>query len=155
MGREDDNNDDRAGKPVPYGGPSGIGRDSVWLTAEDLPDEKDITLEIEEVLDRQNVTFEGGRKKPHVLTLKFARFQRELGLNATNRRSLNRLYGKITANWRGKRVTLYVDNNVRFGRETVSGVRIRDVVPQPKSRTTTDAQPAAEPAGERVPGAEG
>ena len=50
-----------------YAGPSGIGRESTWLTAEDLVEGRDVTAEIAAVLLYPDVTFQGGRKKAHVL----------------------------------------------------------------------------------------
>lgn len=109
-----------------YKGPSGIARDSVWLTAEDLPRDKDVVVEIESVNLRRNVTFQGGRKKPAIISLKFKGKDRELGLNATNRKTLAMLFGSSECGaWFGKRVALYVDANVRFGNDTVAAVRIR------------------------------
>nr|WP_313470807.1 hypothetical protein [Stenotrophomonas geniculata] len=47
-------------------------------------------------------------------------------LNATNSKMMDRLTGTpFIEDWAGKRITVYVDNNVKFGRETVEGLRIR------------------------------
>ena len=47
------------------------------------------------------------------------------GLNQTNWDVLESAYGKHTEEWIGKPVELYHDPGVKFGRETVGGVRIR------------------------------
>lgn len=48
-------------------------------------------------------------------------------LNATNSKVIHRITGTpFIEEWGGTRVTIYVDNNVRFGRETVEGLRIRE-----------------------------
>lgn len=133
-----------AGTAKPYRGPSGIARESNWLTFEDLPEGRDVVVEIEEVLERRGVVFQGGRKKPIVLALKFKGKDRELGLNSTNRKRLNKLFGYMTGNWVGKRITLYVDPHVQMAGEEVSAVRIRPT------------EPVREPAGAggRAPGSD-
>lgn len=110
-----------------YKGPSGIARDSVWLTSEDLPAGQEVVVEIESVMVRRNVKFQGGRQKPTVLSLKFRGKERELGLNATNRKTLSMLFGSSECSaWFGKRVALYVETGVRRPDGTVGpAVRIR------------------------------
>ena len=50
-------------------------------------------------------------------------------LNATNSRTMKELSGShFIDDWKGIKVTIYVDGNVRFGRDTVEGLRIS---PQP------------------------
>ena len=117
-----------AGTATPYRGPAGAFRDSVWLTADDLP-EKEVTFEIVDVMMRKDVTFQAGRVKPQVGTLKFKGMSRELGLNATNNNTMMKLYGRDTGGWIGKRVTLYVDPNVSMAGKIMRGVRIRATVP--------------------------
>jgi len=114
-------------KPVgkPYEGPSGIGRDSTWLTAEDLVEGKDIEVTIEKVVLYPEVTFQGGRKRVNMLGLQFVGKERVLGLNATNRKVLNKALGNITKAWKGQKVTLYISETQLAG-ETVKCVRIRD-----------------------------
>ena len=47
-------------------------------------------------------------------------------LNATNSKMMDRLTGTpFIEDWAGKQITVYVDANVKFGRETVEGLRIR------------------------------
>lgn len=111
-----------------YRGPSGIARESPWLTHEDLTDGKDVVVTIEDVLLRKDVTYEGGRKKPKVLALKFKGKERELAVNATNRRVLNDMFGTDTGGWVGKPIALFVQHGIRLGREERSGVRIRNKV---------------------------
>ena len=65
-----------------YKGPCGIGRDSPWLTNEDLPHDRDVTATIESVVLRKNLKMQGGRDKPVGLSLKFVGRNRELLLNA-------------------------------------------------------------------------
>lgn len=117
--------DTPAGKE--YRGPSGIARDSVWLTNEDIPHDRDTVVTIESVQLRQNVKFQGGRTKPNALSLKFVGKSRELALNATNRKTLAALFQtNECAAWFGKRVALFVEQGVRRPDGTTGpAVRIR------------------------------
>jgi hypothetical protein len=52
-------------------------------------------------------------------------------LNATNSKTLRNLTGSaFIDDWNGVRVTIYVDPNVRFGKESVEGLRISSKAPQ-------------------------
>lgn len=108
-----------------YEGPSGVGRDSIWLTAEDLVEGRDVDVKIEAVMLYPEVTFQGGRKRLNLIGLKFAGKERILGLNATNRKSLNKQFGNIAKGWKGQTITLYV-TETQMGGETVKCVRIRN-----------------------------
>jgi len=108
-----------------YEGPSGIGRDSLWLTSEDLVEGKDVTVKIADVVLYPEVKFQGGRVRNNYLGLKFAGKERVLGMNATNRKVLNKMFGNIVRGWKGKEITLYVSETQLAG-ETVKCVRIRD-----------------------------
>lgn len=112
--------------PTVYEGPSGIARDSVWLTHADLPaDRTEHILRIEAVHLRKGVKFQKETKEQY-LSLRFYKAKRELGLNTTNRKVLEKLFGTNCADWAGKWVTLYVDHEIKsFGGEIVSGIRIR------------------------------
>lgn len=97
----------------PYRGPPGIARDSVWLTNEDLPHDRDTVAVIEAILLRKKLTFQGGRDKANGLSAKFQGKQRELLLNATNRKVLAALYGPNTGDWYGRTIALFVEQDVR------------------------------------------
>lgn len=108
----------------PYEGPSGVGRDSFWLTAEDLVEGTDAKVKIEKVMLFPEVKFQGGRTRQNYLGLKFAGKARILGLNATNRKALNKMFGNIAKGWVGQTITLFVSEAQMAG-ETVKCVRIR------------------------------
>ncbi len=120
---------------TPYEGPSGLFKDSIWLTAENLVEGKDAVVTIEDVLHYKTVTFEGGREKHNMGGLKFAGRDRVLLLNATNRKVLNKAFGINTKLWKGEKVTLYVAD-AQFAGETVKAVRIRNQ----RSRVATAAE---------------
>lgn len=55
-------------------------------------------------------------------------------LNATNSKTMKGLTGSaFIDDWNGVRVTVYVDHNVKFGKESVEGLRIS---PKQPNRTT-------------------
>lgn len=57
-------------------------------------------------------------------------------LNASNSKTVKGLTNSaFLDDWNGVRVTIYVDPNVRFGKETVEGLRISPHAPEKKSLT--------------------
>ena len=133
-----------------YKGPCGIGRDSPWLTNEDIPHDRDVTATIEKVVVRRNLAMQGGREKRVALSLAFVGKDRELMLNATNRKVLAALFGANTGEWFGKKVVLYVEQDVRRPDGTRGpAVRIR-------AKRVEQDKPAAAPVATapREPGAD-
>ncbi|OAM44444.1 hypothetical protein A7Q03_08760 [Eikenella sp. NML99-0057] len=56
-------------------------------------------------------------------------------LNATNSKMVAKITGSpFLEDWNGVQVEIYVDHNVRFGRETVEGLRIRPAAVRPKEK---------------------
>lgn len=97
-----------------YKGPSGIARESTWLTNEDIPHDRDSIVQIEAVVRRDNLTMEKGRTKAVALSLRFVGRKRELLLNATNRKTLAALFGTNECGaWFGQWVALFVEQDVR------------------------------------------
>ncbi len=140
-----------------YKGPCGIARDSTWLTSEDLPADRDVTVTIEAVILRKKLVMQGGREKANGLSLKFVGRQRELLTNATNRKTLSLLFGSNTGDWFGKSILLFVEQDVRRPDGTRGpAVRIRPkrVEQGAKAPASTAANPiSGEPI--REPGSEG
>ncbi|WDI91966.1 hypothetical protein [Xanthomonas campestris] len=69
-------------------------------------------------------------------------------LNATNSKMMDRLTGSpFIEDWSGKRIMVYVDSNVRFGKDTVEGLRVRAASERraltPESGATWDNAKAA------------
>ena len=57
-------------------------------------------------------------------------------LNASNSKTMKALANSpFIDDWRGIKITVYVDHNVRFGRETLEGLRISPHAPEKKSLT--------------------
>ncbi len=118
-----------------YRGPAGALKDSNWLTADLLPDDKDTIVTIEAVVRRKQVKFKDETKKGYG-SLRFRGAQRELGLNATHLRVLIALFGSDTSAWFGKQVALYVDPDVNAFGKIVSAVRIRARRVEPATKST-------------------
>lgn len=61
-------------------------------------------------------------------------------LNATNSKTMKGLTGTpFIEDWRDVRITVYVDGSVRFGKETVEGLRISPYAPEQGKKTLTPA----------------
>lgn len=128
-----------------YRGPSGIARESTWLTNEDIPHDRDTEVTIESVTLRRDLQMQGGRPKKVALSLKFVGKQRELMLNATNRKTLAALAKtNECAAWFGMRVALFVEQDVRRPDGTRGpAVRIRAKRLAPAMDATDAAESAA------------
>lgn len=62
-------------------------------------------------------------------------------LNASNSKTMKGLTGSaFIDDWRDVRITVYVDHNVRFGKETVEGLRISPHAPERKALVPTMAK---------------
>ena len=65
-------------------------------------------------------------------------------LNATNSKFLAQLTGsKWIDDWAGTAVEIYVDNHVRFGKETVEGLRLQKAAIRPPSELVEASREAA------------
>lgn len=65
-------------------------------------------------------------------------------LNSTNSKTMKGLTGSaFIDDWNDVRITVYVDHNVRFGKETVEGLRISPHAPEAKRRTLVPASAKA------------
>ena len=133
-----------------YKGPPGIARDSIWLTNEDIPHDRDTVVTIESIIVRRKVKFQGGREKPVALSAKFKGKSRELLLNAGHRKILIGLFGPTAGDWFNRDVALYVEQDVRRADgSTGPAVRIR-------AKRVEQDKPAAAPVATtpREPGAD-
>ena len=62
-------------------------------------------------------------------------------LNASNSKTMKALAGSaFIEDWQNIRITVYVDHNVRFGKETVEGLRISPHAPDKKVLTPENAK---------------
>jgi hypothetical protein len=132
---------------VEYEGLSGIARDSIWLTQEDIPHDRDTIVTIAGVVRRNNVKFASGPMKEVVLSLRFVGKKRELGLNATNRKVLNALFGAKCAGWKGHTIILFVEQDVGTPQGPRPAVRIRARLPRAGDVPQKAAADSQEPQG--------
>ena len=120
-------------------------RDSEYLGADDIDQKIEPVLTIKN-LYRGKVTLSRGKEVKNVLTFVEENVPgiaevRPLIVNSTNRQTLKKLYGQVTANaleW--KKIQLYIEHGVRnpSNGELTDGIRIRD-----KKPTAAVAKPKA------------
>lgn len=115
----------------------GANRDSEYLGAEDLDPDIEPILTIHALYNGM-ITLQRGKENKDVIAFKEEtvpgiRKVRPLVCNATNRKTLKKLYKSVTADALvGKRIQLYIDHRVRDPQtgELTDGIRIRDRKPE-------------------------
>lgn len=96
--------------------------DSKFLKKEDFPEDEICTIR---GIKQENV---GRDDAPEMRwTLYFTEQKKPMVLNVTSIRVLESAYGDESDNWRGKKVTVYVDPNVSFQGRVVGGLRLRPI----------------------------
>ena len=91
-------------------------------------DDNDIVLTIRKVT-RELVTGEGG-KQEECTVMYFKENVKPLICNKTNCKAISKLFKTpYIEEWSGRRIQLYPDRNVKFGRDIVEGVRVRPFHP--------------------------
>lgn len=112
---------------------------------------KDVTLTIEKA-QLDNLQLKGTSKKQRRGVLYFKEVEKRMVLNRANGDTIAKLYGVEVESWFGKRITLYPDPTIKFGTETVGGIRVRSKVPPakasppPHDKSTGDGPPPDAPA---------
>lgn len=110
--------------------------DSPYMGAYSITEGIEPIVTVSEVMFGK-ITLEGGRKEDHVV-MRFAEKSvpgmdevKPLVLNATNQKTLEKLYGKGADPLIGKKIQFYIDPAVKaIGGGTTEGVRIRPRVPR-------------------------
>ena len=123
-------------KPLSETDRLGMNRDSEYLGAIDLDPEIEPVLTIGAIYNGM-VTLQRGKENKDVLVFEEdsvpgLKNVRPLIVNATNRKTLKKLYGSLSVgNLVGKKVQLYIDSNVRDPStgERTEGIRIRQKKP--------------------------
>lgn len=93
---------------------------------------RDVALTIKSV-SIDEMPLAGTTKKEKRPIVQFAETPKKLVLNKTNAKIIAKLLGVQTAEWVGKRVTLY-PTTTKFGPETVDCIRVRPMLPPPRTR---------------------
>lgn len=114
-------------KTLTSGSSAQLRGDSDLLRWSDLPTDRDTVVTIKEVHYLKNVPVEGGRLLSKG-ALSFVGGKKRMPVNATNRRTLNKLFTDEISLWPGKRISLYVDRSVRNPQpgEPPGGIKIRN-----------------------------
>ena len=88
--------------------------------------EEEKTLTIKSI-DREEIVSNNGRKEV-VPVCRFHEDVPPMALNKTNMRTMESITGsdKIE-DWYGKKIVVYVQKNIKFGKDLVSGLRIKPV----------------------------
>ena len=119
-------------KSEPFTGTVSAMKTSVWLASEDLLGLPDAKVTIASVNKHEDVPMDGGRMEKKLFALGFQGREKQMILNATNRKTLSGAFGASTKNWIGKDVLLFAQDGIKKpgGRsgETCTGLRIR--IPQ-------------------------
>ena len=108
---------------------------SDYLSSCDV-DGKDLTLTIEKVVYNQCTT-QSGKKFCNVAMFK-EREYKPMILNVVNSKVIKKFTGNKVhiEEWKDIKVQIYVDAKVRFGSETVEGLRIRPTQPTTNTKKT-------------------
>ena len=122
-------------KQEPYTGMVSDMKDSPWLASEDLLGFDEVSVVISGVFKNSDVPMDGGRKEPILYSVSFEGKDKQMILNATNRKSLSSAFGASTKDWVGKTIKLYVLDGIRKPGgergETTTGLRIKASKPNP------------------------
>lgn len=116
----------------------GANRDSEYLGAEDIDPGTEPILTIKAIYNGM-VTLQRGKENKDVIvfaeeSVPGIKTVRPLIVNATNRKTLRKLYKSVTADTlQGKAIQLYIDHNVRdpSSGDKIDGIRIKPRIPSP------------------------
>ena len=102
-------------------------KSSEWLASSDIIGLGDVQVTIESVVKSTNVKMDGGRTEKEIYSLKFVGKDKKMVLNATNRKTLAKMFSASVKKWKGQKVKLYVEDGVRNpkGGSPVQGLRIK------------------------------
>lgn len=117
----------------------GADRDSEFMGAEDIDPGQEPVLTIKNIYNGMVTLSRGKEKKDFIVfveeTVPGIKTVHPLIVNATNRKTLRKLYKSVSADTlEGKKIQLYIENNVRDPStgDRVDGIRIRPRVPAAK-----------------------
>lgn len=107
--------------------------DPRYIGAYALPNGNDLVVTIE-VVRSEEITMMGGKKEVH--SIMYLKGQKPMILNATNSKSIHKLYGPYIEDWMGKQITLY-GSTAKLGGELVECLRIRPSIPARQKQSIT------------------
>jgi hypothetical protein len=85
---------------------------------------REFTLTIARIT-RDELQLPGRSSKESKVVLAFEGATKRLVCNKTNVHAIKSHYGKQVADWISKKITVKYDPSVKFGRDTVGGVRVK------------------------------
>jgi hypothetical protein len=145
----------------PLRGDERLERDSEYMGADDIMPNTEPVLTIKNIY-RGKVTLSRGKEVKNVLTFMEESVPgmipevRPMIVNSTNRQTLKKLYGQVTASaLEGKKIQLYIEHNVRnpSNGEMTDGIRIRDR--KPSAGGAAKAAPKCSSCGKEITGMSG
>lgn len=99
-----------------------------------IPQGEDLVATIKYVA-QEKVVGVGGKSEMEVVA-HFSDGNKPLILNKTNMKTITKIYKTpYIEDWAGRMIQIYYDPTVKFGRETVGGLRIRPYIPEQKKST--------------------
>ena len=94
-----------------------------------IPQGSDLIATIKYVA-QEKVTGVGGKSEMEMVA-HFSDGNKPLILNKTNMKTIQKIYKTpYIEDWAGRAIQIYYDPTIKFGRETVGGLRIRPFIPQ-------------------------
>lgn len=101
-----------------------------WLASEEFIGMKPVELVITGVFKNTGETMQDGKKKDF-FSVGFDRTEKQLVLNATNRKALAFAFGASTKGWIGKKILLWAQDGVKaIGGGTTTGLRLKSAEPE-------------------------
>ena len=98
-----------------------------------IPEGRDLIATIDYVAQEQ-VTGVGGKKEVEIVA--HLKNEKPFILNKTNMKTIQKIYKTpYIEDWKGRAIQIYYDPSIKFGRETVGGLRIRPFVPEQQATT--------------------
>ena len=93
----------------------------------------EIVLTIKSI-KKQVVTASGGKKEECIVaTFEESNYEgvevKPMVFNKTNCQRIERLYSPFIEDWIGKKIIIYIEPNVKFGRDLVPALRVREKLP--------------------------
>ena len=114
---------------TPFTGKVGqMKQDTKWLASEDFIELGDVKLRIAKIYQNTGEVMQDGKKKDF-FSVAFEKTDKQLVLNATNRKALAHSFGADTSKWIGHEVFIYAEDGVRaIGGGTTTGLRLRPIL---------------------------
>ena len=124
--------------------------DSKYLSHSDISDVEDTIVTIKSY-DRE--TMGQGAQATEKWVLYFREIKKGLGLNKTNGKILISLFNNDDMDeWIGKKIALYVKDDVEYQGEIMSAIRVRTKLPGKAAVQASTSKPAAQPTAEEDSG---